>query len=148
MSITGILCASGLRGLYAGFSPAVLGSTLSWGLYFFLWVLAQHFFQLVAFTFNNFIHHFIEIIFLSFFLCICKLWQSQTEILKEWGAEAEPWSSSSFCCWSRSFGECLNFHCNHLKGNWNISHWISVNINNVNIRRLCRKELWQKERKE
>lgn len=27
----------GLRGLYAGFYPAVLGSTVSWGLYFFLY---------------------------------------------------------------------------------------------------------------
>jgi len=26
----------GLRGLYAGFLPGVLGSTISWGLYFFL----------------------------------------------------------------------------------------------------------------
>jgi len=26
----------GLRGLYAGFYPAVFGSTISWGLYFFL----------------------------------------------------------------------------------------------------------------
>ncbi|XP_014753070.1 folate transporter 1, chloroplastic isoform X2 [Brachypodium distachyon] len=28
--------SEGLRGLYAGFYPAVLGSTVSWGLYFFL----------------------------------------------------------------------------------------------------------------
>lgn len=28
----------GLRGLYAGLLPAVLGSTISWGLYFYLWV--------------------------------------------------------------------------------------------------------------
>ncbi|CAA0396645.1 unnamed protein product [Arabidopsis thaliana] len=26
----------GLRGIYAGFFPAVIGSTVSWGLYFFL----------------------------------------------------------------------------------------------------------------
>ncbi|KAJ0040509.1 hypothetical protein Pint_28381 [Pistacia integerrima] len=32
---------SGLRGLYAGFSPAVLGSTLSWGLYFFFYGRAK-----------------------------------------------------------------------------------------------------------
>ncbi|KAH9663001.1 Folate transporter 1 [Citrus sinensis] len=31
----------GLRGLYAGFSPAVLGSTLSWGLYFFFYGRAK-----------------------------------------------------------------------------------------------------------
>ncbi|KAJ4723534.1 Folate transporter 1, chloroplastic [Melia azedarach] len=31
----------GLRGLYAGFSPAVLGSTLSWGLYFFFYSRAK-----------------------------------------------------------------------------------------------------------
>ncbi|XP_039045810.1 folate transporter 1, chloroplastic-like [Hibiscus syriacus] len=30
---------SGLKGLYAGFLPAVLGSTVSWGLYFFVWLL-------------------------------------------------------------------------------------------------------------
>ncbi|KAK9285316.1 hypothetical protein L1049_024507 [Liquidambar formosana] len=31
----------GLRGLYAGFFPAVLGSTVSWGLYFFLYSRAK-----------------------------------------------------------------------------------------------------------
>ncbi|XP_048335351.2 folate transporter 1, chloroplastic isoform X3 [Ziziphus jujuba] len=31
----------GLRGLYAGFYPAVLGSTLSWGLYFFFYDRAK-----------------------------------------------------------------------------------------------------------
>ncbi|KAM1701733.1 hypothetical protein ACFXTH_027080 [Malus domestica] len=31
----------GLRGLYAGFSPAVLGSTVSWGLYFFFYGRAK-----------------------------------------------------------------------------------------------------------
>nr|CAB3493338.1 unnamed protein product [Digitaria exilis] len=31
----------GLRGLYAGFSPAVLGSTVSWGLYFFFYNRAK-----------------------------------------------------------------------------------------------------------
>lgn len=31
----------GLRGLYAGFYPAVLGSTLSWGLYFFFYSRAK-----------------------------------------------------------------------------------------------------------
>ncbi|KAL5549416.1 hypothetical protein UlMin_004647 [Ulmus minor] len=31
----------GLRGLYAGFSPAVLGSTVSWGLYFFFYDRAK-----------------------------------------------------------------------------------------------------------
>lgn len=31
----------GLRGLYAGFSPAFLGSTLSWGLYFFFYGRAK-----------------------------------------------------------------------------------------------------------
>ncbi|XP_044469156.1 folate transporter 1, chloroplastic isoform X3 [Mangifera indica] len=31
----------GLRGLYAGFFPAVLGSTLSWGLYFFFYGRAK-----------------------------------------------------------------------------------------------------------
>ncbi|KAK1440575.1 hypothetical protein QVD17_06404 [Tagetes erecta] len=29
--------SEGLRGLYAGFNPAVLGSTLSWGLYFYFY---------------------------------------------------------------------------------------------------------------
>lgn len=34
----------GLRGLYAGFYPAVLGSTISWGLYFFFYSKAkQHY---------------------------------------------------------------------------------------------------------
>ncbi|KAB2618105.1 folate transporter 1 [Pyrus ussuriensis x Pyrus communis] len=33
--------AEGLRGLYAGFSPAVLGSTVSWGLYFFFYGRAK-----------------------------------------------------------------------------------------------------------
>ncbi|KAH9711229.1 Folate transporter 1 [Citrus sinensis] len=33
--------SEGLRGLYAGFSPAVLGSTLSWGLYFFFYGRAK-----------------------------------------------------------------------------------------------------------
>nr|XP_010917681.1 folate transporter 1, chloroplastic [Elaeis guineensis] len=32
----------GLRGLYAGFYPAVFGSTLSWGLYFFFYSRAKH----------------------------------------------------------------------------------------------------------
>ncbi|KAH7566345.1 hypothetical protein JRO89_XS08G0140900 [Xanthoceras sorbifolium] len=31
----------GLRGLYAGFSPAVIGSTVSWGLYFFFYGRAK-----------------------------------------------------------------------------------------------------------
>ncbi|CAN0919156.1 Folate transporter 1, chloroplastic, partial [Linum grandiflorum] len=31
----------GLRGLYAGFSPAVLGSTVAWGLYFFFYSKAK-----------------------------------------------------------------------------------------------------------
>uniref|UniRef100_A0A803PFH2 Folate transporter 1, chloroplastic n=1 Tax=Cannabis sativa TaxID=3483 RepID=A0A803PFH2_CANSA len=31
----------GLRGLYAGFSPAVIGSTISWGLYFFFYDRAK-----------------------------------------------------------------------------------------------------------
>lgn len=31
----------GLRGLYAGFNPAVLGSTISWGLYFFFYSRAK-----------------------------------------------------------------------------------------------------------
>ena len=31
-----LLRVQGLRGLYAGFNPAVIGSTVSWGLYFFL----------------------------------------------------------------------------------------------------------------
>ncbi|KAL8240530.1 hypothetical protein R6Q59_013885 [Mikania micrantha] len=31
----------GLRGLYAGFNPAVLGSTLSWGLYFYFYNSAK-----------------------------------------------------------------------------------------------------------
>uniref|UniRef100_A0A0D3FNQ8 Folate transporter 1, chloroplastic n=2 Tax=Oryza TaxID=4527 RepID=A0A0D3FNQ8_9ORYZ len=31
--------SEGLRGLYAGFYPAVLGSTVSWGLYFFLSIM-------------------------------------------------------------------------------------------------------------
>ncbi|CAN1122071.1 Folate transporter 1, chloroplastic, partial [Linum perenne] len=31
----------GLRGLYAGFSPAVLGSTVAWGLYFFFYSRAK-----------------------------------------------------------------------------------------------------------
>ncbi|XVF17958.1 hypothetical protein REPUB_Repub10bG0169900 [Reevesia pubescens] len=31
----------GLKGLYAGFSPAVLGSTVSWGLYFFFYGRAK-----------------------------------------------------------------------------------------------------------
>ncbi|KAF6144139.1 hypothetical protein GIB67_004812 [Kingdonia uniflora] len=34
--------AEGLRGIYAGFYPAVLGSTLSWGLYFFFYSRAKH----------------------------------------------------------------------------------------------------------
>ncbi|XP_024030201.1 folate transporter 1, chloroplastic [Morus notabilis] len=33
--------SEGLRGLYAGFSPAVLGSTVSWGLYFFFYDRAK-----------------------------------------------------------------------------------------------------------
>ncbi|XVF59698.1 hypothetical protein PTKIN_Ptkin07bG0297000 [Pterospermum kingtungense] len=33
--------SEGLRGLYAGFSPAVLGSTVSWGLYFFFYGRAK-----------------------------------------------------------------------------------------------------------
>ncbi|XP_020104635.1 folate transporter 1, chloroplastic isoform X1 [Ananas comosus] len=33
--------SEGLRGLYAGFSPAVLGSTVSWGLYFFFYSRAK-----------------------------------------------------------------------------------------------------------
>ncbi|KAH6791484.1 folate transporter 1 [Perilla frutescens var. frutescens] len=33
--------AEGLRGLYAGFYPAVLGSTVSWGLYFFFYSKAK-----------------------------------------------------------------------------------------------------------
>ncbi|XP_058106020.1 folate transporter 1, chloroplastic isoform X5 [Magnolia sinica] len=32
----------GLRGLYSGFYPAVLGSTISWGLYFFFYSRAKH----------------------------------------------------------------------------------------------------------
>ncbi|KAF4347058.1 hypothetical protein G4B88_026261 [Cannabis sativa] len=32
---------AGLRGLYAGFSPAVIGSTISWGLYFFFYDRAK-----------------------------------------------------------------------------------------------------------
>lgn len=32
----------GLRGLYAGFYPAVFGSTISWGLYFFFYSQAKH----------------------------------------------------------------------------------------------------------
>ncbi|XXG67999.1 hypothetical protein AAC387_Pa06g1206 [Persea americana] len=32
----------GLRGLYAGFYPAVLGSTMSWALYFFFYGRAKH----------------------------------------------------------------------------------------------------------
>ncbi|XP_077248005.1 folate transporter 1 isoform X4 [Tasmannia lanceolata] len=35
-AILTIARTEGLRGLYAGFYPAVLGSTISWGLYFFL----------------------------------------------------------------------------------------------------------------
>ncbi|KAK7832019.1 folate transporter 1 [Quercus suber] len=31
----------GLRGLYAGFNPAVIGSTVSWGLYFFFYDRAK-----------------------------------------------------------------------------------------------------------
>ncbi|GAV72209.1 LOW QUALITY PROTEIN: Mito_carr domain-containing protein, partial [Cephalotus follicularis] len=31
----------GLRGLYAGFAPAVIGSTISWGLYFFFYSRAK-----------------------------------------------------------------------------------------------------------
>ncbi|KAL6224559.1 hypothetical protein ACLB2K_003414 [Fragaria x ananassa] len=33
--------SEGLRGLYAGFSPAVIGSTVSWGLYFFFYGRAK-----------------------------------------------------------------------------------------------------------
>ncbi|VAI02178.1 unnamed protein product [Triticum turgidum subsp. durum] len=33
--------SEGLRGLYAGFYPAVLGSTVSWGLYFFFYNRAK-----------------------------------------------------------------------------------------------------------
>nr|GEU62921.1 folate transporter 1, chloroplastic isoform X1 [Tanacetum cinerariifolium] len=33
--------SEGLRGLYAGFYPAVLGSTISWGLYFFFYSKAK-----------------------------------------------------------------------------------------------------------
>lgn len=33
--------SEGLRGLYAGFSPAVLGSTISWGLYFYFYNSAK-----------------------------------------------------------------------------------------------------------
>ncbi|XP_057862445.2 folate transporter 1, chloroplastic isoform X4 [Cryptomeria japonica] len=35
----------GLRGLYSGFFPAVLGSSLSWGLYFFFYSRAKHRYQ-------------------------------------------------------------------------------------------------------
>ncbi|XP_022009699.1 folate transporter 1, chloroplastic isoform X2 [Helianthus annuus] len=35
------LDSKGLRGLYAGFYPAVLGSTISWGLYFFFYNSAK-----------------------------------------------------------------------------------------------------------
>ncbi|ERN17354.1 folate transporter 1, chloroplastic isoform X1 [Amborella trichopoda] len=34
--------SEGLRGIYAGFSPAVIGSTLSWGLYFFFYNRAKN----------------------------------------------------------------------------------------------------------
>jgi solute carrier family 25 folate transporter 32 len=37
--------AEGLKGLYAGFYPAVLGSSLSWGLYFFFYSRAKHRYQ-------------------------------------------------------------------------------------------------------
>lgn len=40
-AILSISRLEGLRGLYAGFSPAVLGSTLSWGLYFFFYGRAK-----------------------------------------------------------------------------------------------------------
>ncbi|KAF7134834.1 hypothetical protein RHSIM_Rhsim08G0123300 [Rhododendron simsii] len=36
-----IVRTEGLRGLYAGFYPAVLGSTISWGLYFFFYSKAK-----------------------------------------------------------------------------------------------------------
>ncbi|KAK6924424.1 Mitochondrial substrate/solute carrier [Dillenia turbinata] len=34
--------SDGLRELYAGFGPAVIGSTVSWSLYFFLFVFCFH----------------------------------------------------------------------------------------------------------
>ncbi|KAH9328081.1 hypothetical protein KI387_000189, partial [Taxus chinensis] len=37
--------AEGVRGLYAGFYPAVLGSSLSWGLYFFFYSRAKRRYQ-------------------------------------------------------------------------------------------------------
>ncbi|XP_068650185.1 folate transporter 1, chloroplastic isoform X2 [Aristolochia californica] len=40
-AIVTITRAEGLKGLYAGFSPAVLGSTVSWGLYFFFYNRAK-----------------------------------------------------------------------------------------------------------
>ncbi|XVE87359.1 hypothetical protein DITRI_Ditri18aG0111200 [Diplodiscus trichospermus] len=40
-AIFAITRLEGLKGLYAGFSPAVLGSTVSWGLYFFFYGRAK-----------------------------------------------------------------------------------------------------------
>ena len=40
-TIFSIARLEGLRGLYAGFLPAVLGSTISWGLYFFLFFMIK-----------------------------------------------------------------------------------------------------------
>ncbi|XP_077248004.1 folate transporter 1 isoform X3 [Tasmannia lanceolata] len=40
-AILTIARTEGLRGLYAGFYPAVLGSTISWGLYFFFYSRAK-----------------------------------------------------------------------------------------------------------
>ncbi|XP_043712828.1 folate transporter 1, chloroplastic [Telopea speciosissima] len=41
-AIFSIARTEGLKGLYAGFYPAVLGSTVSWGLYFFFYSRAKH----------------------------------------------------------------------------------------------------------